>query len=51
MSNLDILLELKQRGLHDVPERKVFLLLHPEVVPGDLCEPLPMSRFHGLVGH
>lgn len=48
--HLDVLLELQQGGVHDVPEAEV-VAVHLQRPADDLRDALPMTRLHGLVGH
>lgn len=48
--HLDVLLKLKQGGIHDVPEAEV-VAVHLQRPADDLRDALPMTRLHGLVGH
>lgn len=48
--HLDILLELQQGGVHDVPEAEV-VAVHLQRPTDDFCDALPMARLHGLIGH
>lgn len=47
---LNVLLELQEGRVHDVPEAEV-LAVHLEGSADDLRDALPMTGLHGLVGH
>ena len=49
-SNLDVVLELEQRRLHDVPKAER-VRLDIEGVRGRSCDPVPVSATHRLVAH
>lgn len=47
---LNVLLELQERRVHDVPEAEV-LAVHLKRSADHLCNALPVTRLHCLVGH
>ena len=50
VSYLDVVLELEQRRLHDVPQHEV-LGLDVEGVSGGVGDAVPVTTLHRLVGH